>query len=137
MVFTGGWSPWHPSAEPEGRELIEYAVDMGVPPEHLLTTGKVVNTSQEAIAIAELLRERKGAHTPPRVLLVTSAYHMRRSLLLFESAGLEVTPFRVDFQVSEGRKLSILDFMPKEDTLHQTEKSLREMYGYLYYLMRG
>jgi len=136
VIFTGGWSPWRPAAEPEGQVLIEYALDMFVPQEHLLTTDTVVNTAEEAAAITELLRAREGVCTPPRVLLVTSAYHMRRSLLLFERAGLTVIPFRVYFQVSEGRTVTILDFLPNGDSLRQTERALREVYGYWYYLVK-
>jgi uncharacterized SAM-binding protein YcdF (DUF218 family) len=136
IIFTGGWVPWGPGMEPEGRVLIRYAMDMGVPKEHLLTTDKVSNTAAEAISVAESLRKREGLRTTPRVLLVTSAFHMRRAMLLFKRAGLEVIPFRVDFQVSEGRKLTILDFMPQGDSLRQTETALREVYGYLYYLVK-
>jgi len=136
VVFTGGWIPWRPAAEPEGRVLIRYAMDLGVPPGHLLTTDKVSNTAAEAAAIVELLGAREGVAAPPRVLLVTSACHMRRAVLLFERAGLEVIPFRVDFQVSDGRKLTILDFMPQGDSLRQMETALREVYGYWYYSVK-
>jgi uncharacterized SAM-binding protein YcdF (DUF218 family) len=136
IIFTGGWVPWGPGLEPEGRVLIRYSMDIGVPKEHLLTTDKVLNTEEEATAVADLLRKREGLRTPPRVLLVTSAYHMRRAIMLFKRAGLEVIPFRVDFQVSKGRKLSILDFMPQGESLRQTETALREIYGYLYYLVK-
>ena len=136
IIFTGGWAPWSPGLEPEGEVLIRYAMDQGVPPEHMLTTDKVSNTEGEATVVAELLRKRGGVHAPPRVLLVTSAFHMRRAMMLFKRAGLEVIPFRVDFQVSEGRKLSILDFMPQGDSLRQTETAFREIYGYLYYFIK-
>ena len=136
IVFTGGWAPWRPGLVPEGQILIPYAMNPGVPKEHILTTEKVSNTEGEATAVAELLRKRGGVHAPPRVLLVTSAFHMRRAMMLFKRAGLEVIPFRVDFQVSEGRKLSILDFMPQGGSLRQTETALREVYGYLYYLVK-
>jgi uncharacterized SAM-binding protein YcdF (DUF218 family) len=136
IIFTGGWVPWGPGLEPEGKVLIRYAMDLEVPKEHLLTTDKVSNTEAEADAVAELLRKREGLRTPPRVLLVTSAYHMRRAILLFERAGLEVIPFCVDFQVSEGGKLTILDFMPQAGSLCQTGTALRELYGYAYYLIK-
>ena len=37
IVFTGGWVPWSPASEPEGRVLVQYAIDMGVPPEILFS----------------------------------------------------------------------------------------------------
>ena len=51
------------------------------------------NTADEAVAIRRLLPARQS-----RVLLVTSAFHMRRAQRLFERQGLQVLPFPVDFQ---------------------------------------
>ncbi|MCX5822000.1 MAG: YdcF family protein, partial [Deltaproteobacteria bacterium] len=133
LIFTGGWAPSQPQAQPEGQVLIPYALELGVPRSHLLTTGKVVNTAEEAYAVVDLLAKGDAAGAKSRVLLVTSASHMRRAKLLFESAGLEAVPFPVDFQVSVGRKLTLLDFLPSVNSLRQTETALREFYGMLFY----
>jgi uncharacterized SAM-binding protein YcdF (DUF218 family) len=37
---------------------------------------------------------------------------MARAKMEFEQAGLEVVPYPVDFQVSEGKKWSVMDFLP-------------------------
>ena len=58
----------------------------------MASTPPVVNTAEEAAAIRQLLP------TGARVLLVTSAFHMRRAQRLFERQGLKVLPFPVDFQ---------------------------------------
>jgi uncharacterized SAM-binding protein YcdF (DUF218 family) len=135
LIFTGGWAPWNPMAEPEGQVLIRYAREFGIPPENLLTTGRVVSTAEEAIAIAGLLGKKEGVGVPTRVLLVTSAFHMRRSVLLFERSGLEVIPFPVDFKVSAKRKLTFLDLMPQAGALRQIETALLEVYGFCYYFL--
>ena len=135
LIFTGGWVPWQPGAEPEGVVLTRYAEEFGVPGDSILVTGKVANTAREAVAVAEMLGPKEELGDPPKVLLVTSAFHMRRSKMLFENAGLDVVPFRVDFQVSSGRKTTILDFLPWGGSLRQMERALREVYGYLYYMV--
>ena len=141
LIFTGGWAPWEPKAKPEGELLIKYAKALGVPAKSMLTTGAVVNTAEEAEAVAALLLQRsfvdtgRGAH--PHVLLVTSALHMVRAQGLFERAGLEVTPFPVDFKVSAGSELGILDFLPSAGALNQTEQAWREIYGRAYYGVRS
>ena len=136
LIFTGGWVPWHPKAEPEGEVLMKYAVDFGVPLERILVTHEASNTAQEAASVADLLRGRKRGGDPPTVLLVTSAYHMRRAKFLFECSGLPVIPFRVDFRVSAGKKRTFLDFIPTGEGLRQTEIALREVYGLCYYRLR-
>lgn len=141
LIFTGGWVPWEPKAKPEGELLIEYAKSLGVPAKSMLTTGVVVNTQEEAEAVAALLLRQSfvdtGRVVHPHVLLVTSALHMPRAQWLFERAGLKVTPFSVDFKVSAGSELGILDFLPSAGALSQTEQAWREMYGRAYYGLRA
>jgi uncharacterized SAM-binding protein YcdF (DUF218 family) len=137
IVFTGGWVQWQPELEPEGNMLIRDAIKIGVNPAHMLTTGKVSNTETEAKAVFELLYTKLRDISRPRILLVTSAYHMRRAVMLFKRSGFDVIPFPVDFQISKEKNLSILDFIPNGNSLRQTEIALREVYGYMYYLIRG
>jgi uncharacterized SAM-binding protein YcdF (DUF218 family) len=132
LVFTGGWLPWHPDARPEGEVLRERAIDRGIPPDRIAVTGIVRNTEEESRAVAALLRNRDGAGRTPSIVLVTSAYHMRRARLLFARAGLSVTPFPVDFQTSAA-PFSLLRVVPRAGSIAQTETALREFYGYLYY----
>lgn len=138
LVFTGGWQPWQSQARPEGEVLIEYAMRLGVPQSQAVTTGKVFNTAEEAQAVARMLLERaRSSHVsnpPPRILLVTSAFHMPRAKRLFERAGLEVVSFPVDFQAPE-RELSVIEFLPNARALEQTERALREIYGRGFYAL--
>lgn len=133
LIFTGGWSPWRPNAKPEGEVLIGYAMDLGIPRDRMLTTAKVVTTDEEAHAVADVLAARAGSKAAPRVLLVTSAFHMRRAKLLFARAGMETIPFPVDFKVSVGRTFTLVDLMPEAASLNRTEAALRELYGFLFY----
>jgi len=135
LVFTGAWQPWQPNAPLEGDILAGYAKALGVPPDRILTTGRVSNTADEAHAVAALLRSRQA--TPPRVLLVTSAFHMARARQLFESARLTVTAFPVDFRHSSGGGVSVMDFLPSAGALVQTQATMREMYGRLFYWAVG
>jgi uncharacterized SAM-binding protein YcdF (DUF218 family) len=121
LIFTGGWAPWQPNAKPEGDILAEYAAGFGIPRDHILTTPKVTNTEEESHAIAQVLAKRLGANTTPRVLLVTSAYHMRRAHMLFLRSGLQVEPVPVDFQVSRGKTFTLMDLLPGGGPLSQSE----------------
>ena len=134
LIFTGGWSAWKPDLPFIGDVLIARARDFGVPASALSTTGKASNTEQEAAGVAELLGVGK---TPavPRILLVTSAYHMSRAEMLFLRAGLEVIRFPVDFQTKLG--ITPRSFIPSGGTLQQTDTALKEIYGRVYYWIVG
>jgi len=141
LVFTGGWLPWEPRAKLEGEILTEYAKALGVPVKSIATTGAVVNTAEEAQAVAALLAQRHlvgvTQEVQPHILLVTSAFHMPRAQRLFERAGMQVSPFPVDFKVSAGGELGVIDFLPSAGAMAQTEMAWREMYGRLYYWVRS
>jgi uncharacterized SAM-binding protein YcdF (DUF218 family) len=134
LIFTGGWVPWEPDARLEGEVLMQYAADLGVPADRMMTTGKVVNTNEEGRAVAALLKQKTGNATP-RILLVTSAFHMRRARELFARAGLEAIPFPVDFKVAASDSLSIADLVPRAGDLARTELALREFYGMIFYII--
>lgn len=127
LIFTGGWFPYAPTAPQEGEVSAVFARAMGIPAEHILVTGKVVNTLEESQAVAALVKDRN----PPvkRVLLVTSAFHMARASRLFAAAGFVVLPFHVDFAASEAETLSVLDFVPTASAVLRTQTAVRELYG--------
>ena len=92
LLFTGGCSPFRPGQRPEGQHYIKEAALLGVPATAMASTPPVLNTADEALAIRRLLPARQS-----RVLLVTSAFQMRRAQRLFERQGMQVLPFPVDF----------------------------------------
>ena len=132
LLFTGGTSPFHPGQRPEGQHYLQQAALLGVPAAAMASTPPVVNTAEEARAIRRLLPASQS-----RVLLVTSAFHMRRSQRLFERQGLQVQPFPVDFQ-ARGRWAGPLwhdptQWMPSASALDQSSRALRELLGRLVY----
>jgi uncharacterized SAM-binding protein YcdF (DUF218 family) len=142
LFFTGGWSPWEPEAQLEGKILTRYAIEAGISEKNILVTASVVNTAEEANAVMALLNQNqmitkeidgKRSSASLKVLLVTSAFHMARAEKLFEQAGFQVVPFPVDFKVSAGNELTLLSFLPSANALSQTEMAWREFYGRLYY----
>ena len=53
-------------------------------------TKEVINTYEESVAVSNLLGDNKN------IILVTSAFHMKRAKGLFEKRGFNVTAFKVD-----------------------------------------
>lgn len=71
--------------------------ELGVPAEAIVRQpGATRNTREEAAAAARLIRERGWT----RVGVLTSAWHMRRALALFERAGVHGVPLAADHRGS-------------------------------------
>ena len=127
LVFTRGQLPWKSDELPEGELLAKRAVLREVPQSAIRLTAKAANTADEAVAAGNLLGRKK------KIILVTSAFHTRRALLLFEHAGFEVMPFRVDYRVNDTYGMAVLGLLPNAEALEQSERALRELIGWLYY----
>jgi len=125
LIFTRGAQPWSAGA-PEGEVLFERARRDLVPEGMLALTPPVENTAQEAAAVAKMLENGR------KIILVTSAFHMPRAQALFQDAGLDVTPWPVDFRASMN-KVTPMDFIPSASGLSGTSAALREFLGRAYY----
>lgn len=86
---------------------------LNVPSEKILLETKSVNTTQNAIFSAQILRE-KNFHKP---ILVTSAFHMRRAVLNFQQQGFEVIPYPSDFLVPRDPKFHYTKLRPQAEAL--------------------
>ena len=129
MILTGGKLPWS-VGKPEGEHLRDVAIKYGVPNKNILLTENVENTDQEAKAVGKLLNK-----TSPKIILVTSAFHMPRAQKVFEAVGINIEPFAVDF-LSGADKYTIMNFIPSAGALNQTSFFIRELIGRLYYNLK-
>jgi uncharacterized SAM-binding protein YcdF (DUF218 family) len=137
LVFTGGWAPWEPDAQPEGVVLRAYAQELGVPSSAIVVSGNAQNTAEEALAVKSVFDSKFNHLDRIKITLVTSAFHMQRAKRLFESVGFDVTEFPVDFQVSAAQKFTVLDLLPQAQAMQQTEMAVRELYGRAFYALLG
>ena len=102
--------------------------DFGVPKESIVGNLTARNTEEEAKFIAST-----GVK---RLLLVTSAWHMRRAKLMFEkyAPGLEVIPAATDYEalVRCGWKSGFewSDFIPNAEMLFYSSYMIKEVIGY-------
>ena len=135
LIFTGGINPLTSDLPPEGDIYIKEAVSMGLPKEDLYTTYPVNNTFQEAKAIKKLLNDEIPL-IQKKIILVTSASHMKRAKKVFESEGINVQPYPVDFK-SSGSFISSLRnpliWMPDSFFLYRSSSAIREIIGRIIY----
>ena len=129
LILTGGKLPWSIGV-PEGEYLKDVAIKFGVPEKDILITENVENTDQEAKAIKKILLLDN-----PKVILVTSAFHMPRAQLVFEAAGINVIPFPVDFIIG-AQKITFMSFIPSAGSFASTSFFVREIIGRTYYSLK-
>ena len=135
LIFTGGINPLNSDLPPEGDIYIEEAISMGLPKEALFTTSPVNNTLQEAKAIKKLLNDESPL-IHKRIILVTSAFHMKRAKKVFEGEGISVQSYPVDFKSNKSFLSSLsnpLRWMPSSSSLNKSSSAIREIIGRFIY----
>jgi uncharacterized SAM-binding protein YcdF (DUF218 family) len=136
VSFTG-----NDPAPPEALWARDLAQQLGIPAEQILLNPGSRTTAEEARDIGQLGRQRGWK----RVLLVTSAFHMPRSLATFrQRSGLTMVPVACDYQLPDrahygqataGNTLKSL--LPEAEALYLTSLALKEHLGLAIYRVRG
>ncbi len=121
MILTGGNSP---GLQPESEAMAELAVFMGVPRDKIVLESKSRNTWQNGQNCRRIFKEQ-GIKT---ILLVTSAYHIRRAEAVFEQCGVSVIAAATDYYLVE-RTPTILDWLPRGSALDATTRGIKEYIG--------
>ena len=129
LVLSGGNAEGY---QPESEAMAKYLGVLGVPVDAMLLESESRNTYQNGLKTS-LILEKHGVN---RILLVTSAYHMRRAKAVFEQFGIKVVVAATDYQVVE-RYPSILDWLPQAAALDRTTKGIKEYIGWWVYQWRG
>jgi uncharacterized SAM-binding protein YcdF (DUF218 family) len=129
VILAGGGVPGHVS---EAELMAEVLAVLGVPRNAMLLESRSRNTYQNGVNILPILQ----AQGLDRVLLVTSASHMKRAIAVFEALGVDVIPAATDYQVVE-KVPSCLDWLPDAESLSSTTKGIKEYVGLAVYLVRG
>ena len=135
LVFTAAAISSDSGAPTEGDVLSAQARALGIAADRIVVTPAVRNTADEAREVAALMRARQLPHA--RVVLVTSAFHMRRARQVFQQAGLAVEPFPVSFWSSDLGGFSVFWLLPSVSALSRTQTALREWYGRAFYGLTG
>jgi uncharacterized SAM-binding protein YcdF (DUF218 family) len=135
IIYTGGSG----SIEfPEKREAIyvkKYLLSIHIPDSAIVIESKSRNTFENAINTKKIL---DSLHINGSFLLVTSAYHMPRSMAVFKKAGYPYLTAYITNKASGARRFTFDHlFIPNPDALFSLQILLHEWMGYLIYKLRG
>lgn len=109
--------------------------DLGVQPDAIVSECEAMTTEENAKFIARLFASRQlpvSSRQSPRILLVTSAWHMKRSLYMFKkyAPDIECIPVACDFEVmTKGPSISMNGFLPSAEAFELSCRFLHEWLG--------
>jgi uncharacterized SAM-binding protein YcdF (DUF218 family) len=117
----------------EGAGMRQFLMALGVPSTKILLETESKNTYENGVFTREKLKALKAK----RVILVTSAWHMRRSMLTFKRLGVDVVPSAADYEALTARgnltpRMQAY-YLPSADCLNKSSAVLKEHIGYWAY----
>jgi uncharacterized SAM-binding protein YcdF (DUF218 family) len=132
VIFSGG----NPNLVSNDAREADFAgaifESLGTSKARLIMERRSRNTQENAEFSKALASPKRGE----RWLLVTSAFHMPRSIGVFRRAGFNVEPYPVDWRVGEGADLLTFSTVALEG-LGRTDIGIREWMGLLAYRISG
>ena len=117
----------------EARLLGRQILDWGVDPSRVILEEKARNTRENAVYSRQIVNERGFE----KVLIVTSAFHMRRSVECFEAVGMPVDSLAVDYRAHAPGGGSPESWLPRARFLADSTHALRETLGLYVYRFQG
>jgi uncharacterized SAM-binding protein YcdF (DUF218 family) len=126
IVFSGG-KVFENDQEAEAVTAGRLYESLGLPSSRFIAETESRNTWENA--------QEAGKLGFKRVILVTSAYHMKRGIYCFEKNGIEAIPAPTDYKTDCGRKYDVFSYLPAMNYLRNTYLALHEYIGLLYYVI--
>ncbi|ODT66949.1 MAG: hypothetical protein ABS75_25560 [Pelagibacterium sp. SCN 63-23] len=131
IFLSGGGGLLAGETESEAQTVRRFLVGLGVNEARLVLEGESRNTAENAAFTRDLLEGGDGA-----VILVTSAFHMPRSVGLFRTQGIDVVPWPTDYR-STGSQRFGFDIANPNQNLDTATTAIREWIGLLVYHWTG
>lgn len=102
-------------------------INMGIPKDKIFVEVKSLNTTQNA-KFTKTILDNNNFKNP---ILVTSAFHMERSVIQFRKYGISVLPFPTDYQTNIKPKFTFNDLIPSGDSIQKISIAVKEYIGIL------
>lgn len=118
----------------EANLLKRYMLEIGIPDSVIMVDSLSDNTHENALFTSKILKKTIGSK---KILMITSATHMRRAVACFKKVGLLVMPYTTDKYVGKRRFDFGYLFVPNVECFIKWDKVIHEMIGYLTYKLMG
>jgi uncharacterized SAM-binding protein YcdF (DUF218 family) len=125
ILFTGGNARLFEDPNRDNSPIYYFYVMCGVAPQDILIESSSRNT-------------REKNRSSGKVILITSAFHMRRAEGCFRKVGIDVTGFSTDFYTALSKdRFGVDGFIPSPSVLNNWNFLIKEWIGYISYWMAG
>ena len=131
IIVSGGHVNPFTADQNENKIARDYLIHWGVPKDDVIGEDRSRDTFESAVEVQKLLNNKGWK----RYLLVTSAIHMPRSMLVFTALASEPIPAPGDFSLNEFQ-LTPLDFFPNEHDARKLFITIHEYLGLAKYYWR-
>ena len=135
ILVSGGSGRIVVLEEREANQFRDAMLLMGVPDSVIVLENQTRNTRESAVEVKKMLADL--GYSSDECVLITSAFHMRRSLACYAKVGLDIDPFSTDFYARQGDYYFDAFFIPKLEALIIWHKLSREWMGFIAYWTAG
>lgn len=125
VLISGGNGNLNPDSFREGAWAKNELRAIQIPDSCILIEDQSRNTLENASLTKKLLQQH---HLQGPYLLVTSAFHMRRSLGIFKKAGIDVIPYPCNY-IAGTKNSSLFELIPDADALNKWSIYIKEVIG--------
>jgi uncharacterized SAM-binding protein YcdF (DUF218 family) len=134
LLISGGSGKLLDPDYSEARQLFSLYTRMGVDSSDIIIEGDSRNTHESAVAVKKILEK---VTTPESCLLITSGYHMPRSLACFKKENWNCDTFSTDIRFHSREFTPDVLFIPRVEAIANWQTLLKEWVGIIAYWLSG
>jgi len=134
ILVSGGSGDLADQSYSEAENLYRIFQLFGVSEQDIIVEADSKNTRENALFSAEILNR---SFPQGEFLLITSAFHMRRSAACFDAVGIAADPFSTDVRTVDAYYLLPYFWMPGAGAIGNWTILFKEIAGYIVYALIG
>lgn len=134
ILLTGGSGSLMQNLPSEALQSETFLQLMGIPEEDIIIEADSRNTRENAVFTKAILDEK---YPNASLLLITSAWHMRRSKACYDKVGLTFDYHCTDHVGEINRLTPESVILPNSDGFIRWDMLIKEMVGYFMYWLKG
>lgn len=135
IIVSGGSGRLLDTGVREANDFMDVMTMMGIPAEDILVESQSRNTFESAVEVKKLLEQR--LIKPSECILITSAFHMRRSIACFRKAEMEMDTFTTDFYTHRRTFTPDVLLVPRIEAMLIWQRLIKEWVGFVAYKIAG